>query len=100
MESKIQYYNKKEYIDIRKGNIINKKTFIPGIKNIRHSGKFIIEEACIIRGDLAKISLGKYVIIKKGSTIHPSSKISKKGVFHFLKMEIGDYVLIGDSSII
>ena len=55
MEEKITFYKSSDYIDIRKGNKLNKKTLIPGIKNIRHSGKFIIEEGCIIRGDLAKI---------------------------------------------
>ena len=37
-----------------------------------------MHERCIVRGDLAKISFGKYVIIMDTVTIRPSYKIYKK----------------------
>ena len=62
------------------------------MSNIRHNGKLIIKDKCIIRGDLAQIKLGKYVVVHKGSTIHPAFMIKRKGLINFLKIEIGDYV--------
>jgi len=77
MEEKPNYYNKKHYIDCKRGTFIIKKSLIPGIKNIRFTGKLIIENNTVIRGDLAKFHIGKYVIIKERCNLHPTTKSTR-----------------------
>ncbi len=63
MEPEKIYYNKNEYFETPSGNRINKRSLIRGTSKINLNGKTIMMERCIVRGDLAKITLGKYVIL-------------------------------------
>lgn len=61
-ENKV-YYAKENYFETRSGNLISKRCLIKGSDHIQISGKTILQEKLIIRGDLAQISLGKYVTL-------------------------------------
>ena len=45
---------------------------IKGADNIMIDGKAIILQGSIVRGDLAKIEMGEYVVIKEDCIIRPT----------------------------
>jgi len=72
MEPTPIFYNPEKFFETNTGNKLGKKCIIRGPDQIQLSGKSIFHNACIIRGDLARISLGKYVIMKEGCIVKPS----------------------------
>ena len=72
MEPTPIYYNAEKFFETNTGNKLGRKCIIRGPDLIQLSGKSILQNACILRGDLGKISLGKYVIMKEGCIIKPS----------------------------
>lgn len=50
-----------------------------------------------IRGDLAKVDIGKYCIVTSNATICPYEKKLESGVRH-IPITIGDFVLVGKGS--
>ena len=58
---------------------MNRKAGLYGSQNIVLSGKVFVEPACIIRGDLAHVRIGRYSIIKSGTILRPSLKHFNKG---------------------
>ena len=74
MESDIIYYNPDAYLETISGNKLSKKSLIRGSDQIQPSGKAIMQEGSIIRGDLAKIKMGKYVILCEKVTLRPTFK--------------------------
>ncbi|KRX05195.1 Trimeric LpxA-like protein [Pseudocohnilembus persalinus] len=99
MEPEKVYYNKDNYLETQTGNKISRKTLIKGFEQIQLLGKCIIQERTIIRADLAKVNMGKYTIIKENATIKPSYKKIQRKV-KFIPIEIGEFVMIENSSII
>jgi|JI6StandDraft_1071083.scaffolds.fasta_scaffold07108_6 dynactin-5 len=97
-ENKV-YYAKEAYFETRSGNLISKRCLIKGSDHIQISGKTILQEKLIIRGDLAQISLGKYVTLLEGVILKPSYK-KHNGKIKFIPMEIGDYVFIEKNTIV
>jgi dynactin-5 len=67
--------------------------------NIKVMGKSVIQERVMIRGDLAQAFIGRYVYISPHVIIRPSIKIAQ-GQFLFVPVNIGDYVFIGDRSLV
>ncbi|ORX76172.1 trimeric LpxA-like protein [Anaeromyces robustus] len=107
MEEEIIYYDKSEYIETDSGNKISRKSVISVPQNIVLGGKTIIQQNCIIRGDLRRkgsgyavvIGIGKYCLLGEDSIIRPPYKIYK-GVFSYYPMKISDYVHIGQRTIV
>lgn len=93
------YYSKDAYFETRSGNLISKRCLIKGSDHIQISGKTILQEKLIIRGDLASITLGKYVTLLEGVILKPSYK-KHNGKIKFVPMEIGDYVFIEKNTIV
>ena len=52
-----------------------------------------------MRGDLSKITLGKFCYVHTGAVIHPPTKVFGKELKH-LPVSIGDYVSLGEGSVI
>lgn len=59
-------------------SLVNKNAFLFGTKNLSTGGELIIESDVVLRGDLSKISLGRFVCLGKGAVIHPSKSRSSK----------------------
>ncbi|KAG5519689.1 hypothetical protein PMAC_001845 [Pneumocystis sp. 'macacae'] len=91
------------------GNKISRvRTTILGSQNIILGGKTIIHAECTIRGDLRRfkgsqqsiaIMIGKYCSLSLGTVIRPPSK-TYKGIFSYYPLKIGDFVQIGEGSMI
>ncbi|KAG4306205.1 hypothetical protein PORY_000193 [Pneumocystis oryctolagi] len=91
------------------GNKISRlRTTILGSQNIILGGKTIIQSECTLRGDLRRsgdtqssiaIMIGKYCSLSLGTVIRPPSK-TYKGVFNYYPIKIGDFVQIGEGSMI
>ena len=68
------FYEKENYIETKKGNKISKQSILCGSRNIVVDGMCIIMQGAILRGDLAKIKMGKYNIIRENAVIRPPIK--------------------------
>ena len=99
MEPGKVYYIKREYLETHTGNKVSRKATVKGTQNIHLSGKCIIFPGVIIRGELAPVKIGKNSIIREDVVLRPSYKRAK-GHLKYITMHIGDYVYIGENSII
>ena len=99
MEPGKVYYIKREYLETHTGNKVSRKATVKGTQNIHLSGKCIIFPGVIIRGELAPVKIGKNSIIREDVVLRPSYK-REKGHLKYITMHIGDYVYIGENSII
>jgi dynactin 5 len=72
-----------------------------GTDNILIDGKAIILPGAILRGDLAQVQMGEYVIIKEDVIVRPTyGKGEGSKRLKYLKMKIGSNVYIDRGSII
>jgi len=69
-----------------------------GLNKIRITGKSIIEHNTTLRGDLAKIEIGYYVVIGEGTILKPAEKFGDS--LQFIEMKIGDYTVVGRNCVI
>ena len=107
MELPIVTYRRVEFIETDTGNKVSRNCSITGSQNIILGGKTIIHPGCVIRGDLRRVigtqsvvvSVGKYSVLGANSIIRPPYKIYK-GTFSYYPIKIGDYVHIGENSVI
>ncbi|CAD8123051.1 unnamed protein product [Paramecium sonneborni] len=105
MDAIIQY-DKSEFHETSSGIKISKKSIIKGTEQINVSGRCIFFHDVILRGDLAKVSIGKYLVVHEKVTLKPSytygytKESPTKKVIKFLPLMISDYVEIDSSSII
>jgi len=105
-----QKFKKQDIIITRSDNRLGKSAEILGPENIMLTGRSTVESLSRIRGDFARISMGKNCVIGEGSVIKPpiaqlSAEDSKEGMeeaigIKFLPIKIGDYVIIGKSSVV
>eukprot|EP01067_Filipodium_phascolosomae_P004843 Filipodium_phascolosomae@DN2823_c0_g1_i1.p1 len=99
MEDTVYYYNKSEYIQTASGNKVSRKSVLCGSQNIQLSGRSIIKPGVVLRGDLALLRIGRFVIVGENSVLRPPYKRYKSG-FAFFPMSVGDYVSIGNDCVI
>ena len=90
MEPEPVYYNPDQYLETVSGNKLSKKSLIRGTDQIQPSGKTIFHDRIIIRGDLAIIKIGKYVVLHENVTLRPTYKKIKRfknniNIKYFLK---------------
>jgi len=105
-----QKFKKQDIIITRSDNRLGTSAEILGPENIMLTGRSTVESLSRIRGDFARISMGKNCVIGEGSVIKPpitqlSSEESKEGLeeaigIKFLPIKIGDYVIIGRNSVV
>ncbi|KAL7559030.1 hypothetical protein ACA910_016373 [Epithemia clementina (nom. ined.)] len=60
------------YIKTTTGNFVSRKAEITNAKNVEIKGRSWIEEGVIIRGDLAKIRMGRYCKLSTGTSLQPA----------------------------
>lgn len=99
MEICDSYYKKSEYVETASGNKVSRKSVLCGSQNIVLNGRSIIKPACIIRGDLANVRIGRQCIIGERTIVRPPFKKFSKGVA-FFPLHIGDNVFIDDDCVI
>ena len=66
---------------------------LKGLDNIRMEGKDVMHSQVLMRGDMAPIHMGQYVIIKENVIIRPTYN-KKHGYLQYVITEIGDNVTI------
>lgn len=88
----VTHYNPEDYLETLSGNKLHKRALIKGSDQIQLQGKVIMKSGLIIRGDLSKVSMGKYVALMENVTLKPSYKRVKQ--LKFVPITIGDYVMI------
>uniref|UniRef100_UPI00358E9240 dynactin subunit 5 isoform X2 n=1 Tax=Myxine glutinosa TaxID=7769 RepID=UPI00358E9240 len=99
MELSEQFYNKAAFIETASGNKVSRQSVLCGSQNIVLSGKTIVMEDCIIRGDLANVRVGRHCVLKSRSVIRPPFKKFSKGVA-FFPLHIGDHVFIEEDCVV
>ncbi len=63
------------------------------------AGKCIIRHKAVLRGDLAKITLGKMCFVNRGVILHPASKMFATGL-GFVPLTMGDFVWFGEDAVV
>eukprot|EP01065_Artemidia_motanka_P028087 TRINITY_DN33312_c0_g1_i1.p1 TRINITY_DN33312_c0_g1~~TRINITY_DN33312_c0_g1_i1.p1 ORF type:complete len:244 (+),score=48.87 TRINITY_DN33312_c0_g1_i1:81-734(+) len=72
---------------------------ICGVQRVQVTGRTLIAPRSCIRGDLQKISCGKYLILSDDAVLRPSAK-KVAGSNRYVPLTVGDYVSIGARSIV
>ena len=99
MEPEKVYYAKEDFLETHTGNKVGLKSLVRGSTNIMLNGKCIISPGAVIRGDLAKIVIGKYTVIREDVVVRPSYKRAK-GQLKYISLHIGEYVYVDRGSIV
>ncbi|XP_063692294.1 dynactin subunit 5-like [Bolinopsis microptera] len=99
MEQQDISYRKSDYIETANNNKVSRQSVLCGSQNIVLGGKTIIQNECIIRGDLANVRFGRQCVIGAKSVIRPPFKKFTKGVA-FFPFQMGDHVMVGEGSIV
>ena len=68
----VRRYRRNEYIETPQGTKFAHAAGLFGAANIRLGTKTIVEPDTIIRGDMAKVKVGKHCIIRRGAVLRPS----------------------------
>merc|ERR1719456_1127655 len=92
-------YTKQEYIQTASGNRVSRRAVLCGTQNIQLSGRSLIQPKVMLRGDLAVLRIGKFVIVGDGCVLRPPYKRYKGSVI-YLPMAIGDYVTFGCNTVV
>ena len=72
MEPLPVYYKSNMYMMTTKGNKISKNVLLRGTQQITIEGKAVFQNGVSIRGDLAPITMGTYVIIRDEVILRPT----------------------------
>ena len=91
------FYDKSSVITTSSDNIVSRSSLLCGTQNIHLKGKSIIAKDSIVRGDFAKIVIGKYFYLGESSVIRPCSKVLLDKGLAFYPLHIGNYVTIGSN---
>ena len=101
MEPQIIPFDESAYHITSRKNKISKQAIVKGTDNIQIEGKAIILQNAQLRGDLAPLLMGEYVIIKEDVIIRPTfGKESMAKKLKYFKLRIGSYVYIDRGTII
>eukprot|EP00045_Choanoeca_perplexa_P015014 m.180982 g.180982 ORF g.180982 m.180982 type:complete len:185 (+) comp16868_c0_seq4:3241-3795(+) len=95
-------YNKSDYIETQSGNKVSKKSVLCGSQNIVLLGKTIVQQDCVIRGDLANIRVGRQCVFKTGAVLRPPWKLlpNRTPALNFLPMMVGDGTIIEEGALV
>ena len=77
--SAVEKFSGGEWHVTRSGVQLNRKAYQGGLQGIMMNGKGVVQEGAIVRGDLAKIHLGKYCTVGKEATVHPVFYLRPQG---------------------
>jgi len=100
MELQDTYYPKEKYIETATGNRVSRDSVLCGSQHIVLSGKVIVLDGVIIRGDLANVRVGRQCVILRNAVVRPPFKKFSKGRVAFFPLTIGDCVVVGEGSIL
>jgi len=105
-----QKFLKSEFLETKNENRLHKSALVLGLHNIQVSGRTTIEKSTTTRGDLDGISIGKNCVIADGAVLRPSDQLANDDrkdqnnaqelKIKFVEMKIGDFVVIGKSSVV
>merc|ERR1711879_974480 len=80
-------------------NRISQKANLMGMANIMVAGRCTIERDTTLRADLEMINIGKFCVIAEQAILKPPDQLHEAKMI-FLSMSIGDFVIIGKSSLV
>ena len=67
-------YNPDEFFRTTTHSLVSKKAVLSGIKNIKVGGNSIIAHGVVVRGELAKVQLGRFCLVRDNVVLHPAYK--------------------------
>jgi dynactin-5 len=82
------------YIKTITGNFVSRNADISETRNVEIKGRSWIEEGVVIRGDLARIRMGRYCRISTGTILEPAPATASSQGPH-APVSIGSHTLIG-----
>ncbi|KAI6178352.1 Dynactin 5 [Aphelenchoides besseyi] len=99
VEAEVRYYDPNEFVTTSLSNKVSKSSQTFGTQAITLSGKTIIMDGVVLRGDLAHISVGSNCYIGSRTIIRSSYKKISSGVTYF-PMRIGSRVIIEEDCVV
>ena len=94
------FYDSSHYLHTSRGNKISKACLIRGTENIHIEGKAILMQGTTLRGDLAQINMGLFVICKEEVVVRPTFDQGKSGKLRYVSLTLGDYVTVDKRTVI
>jgi dynactin-5 len=98
-------YDTSEWVTTKSGVQLSNKAYRGGLQGIIVNGKGVVHEGAIVRGDLAKMTLGQYCTVGRNVVMHPVY-YPRKNADGTLKdgmrvpIRIGNYVTIGEKTVV
>jgi len=99
MDIEFSSYEAGSYIETASGNKVGRQSTLCGSQNIILNGNTVVQNNCVIRGDLASVRIGRNCVIRKDTVIRPPFKQFARGAAFFPCM-IGDHVYIDEGSVV
>ena len=93
------YYPGDKFFTTSKGNRIGRQVLIKGGDRILIAGKSIVQNNCVLRGDLAQIEMGYHCLVREDCIIRPCFT-KQQGRLKYTKMTIGSNVCIETNCIV
>ena len=97
-EKKVKYSDQK-YHETRSKNLICKHCLIKNSDHIEIFDHVILMDRLILRADLGKIYIGRYVTLSENVIVKPPMK-KQNNQMKFVPVEIGNYVFVDKNTII
>lgn len=88
-----------EYIVTARGTRVHRTCSLCGSSNVVLNGKSVIEAGAMLRGDLARVTLGRHCVVGAGTVLRPPFKDFESGA-KFVALSIGNHVTIGRDCVI
>ena len=91
-----------KYFKLSSSNFVARDAHLIGGDRITLGGRSVIHQGAALRGDLARISVGRFCSIAKGVVLRPALKIGGEAdsTSTFGSLHLGDYSTIGENSIV
>ena len=90
------------YIRAARSNIISRDALVQGAANVSIAGDGVVRPGAIIRGDLARVRVGRYVDVGAGAILRPAARatVDDPPALAYVPQLIGSHVSIGSDAVV
>ena len=108
VDDEVVEYDPRTFITTAKGSKISRYTVLIGHSQIVLQRNVVLHPEVIIRADLAKVTIGRYVHVARGALLRPSysmRRVNARGEptvkkLRFSDFTVGDFTTIGEQALV